>query len=191
MKTMLIAACAVVTVTAGTAMADLDGTLMDVELTQNGFLGDAAGPTGGPLAYGTDGFFALQGDPQTMWHATNFGIHPDYDNSFVLDFTLFQYPLYDIPVPSMSTLSITGIDEPVMPGTVEIFNVNDLSTNIALSTGQGPNSVTASWMVADVANANFITPGVVVAWNSVPVPTPGALALLGCAGIVSRRRRRA
>jgi uncharacterized protein (TIGR03382 family) len=39
-----------------------------------------------------------------------------------------------------------------------------------------------------VVGANPIAPQVVVAWNS--VPTPGALALLGLAGMVGGGRRR-
>ena len=186
MRTIAVAAAAILT---GAAQADLMGTTMDLQLAQSGFAGDIAGPTGGPYTYGTLGTFDLDG--VFAWDAVSPGLHPAFDNSILLDFTNFGYTAYIALGPSISTLDVTNIAEDVEIGSPAVFLLSDLNTNIAQNTSTLGNSFSVGWDVETVINDNPTAPSVIVGWNSPPVPAPGALALLGLAGLtVTRRRRR-
>lgn len=182
-RTIAIAAAAILT---GAAQADLMGTTIDMELVQSGFAGDIAGPTGGSYTYGTLGSFTL--DEVLTWTAVSPAFHPAFDNSIVLDFTDFAYSGYVALGPSTSTLELTNIFEDVQFGSPGVFLLSDLNTNIAQSTNTFGNSFNIGWDVGTVINDNPAAPSVVVAWNS--VPAPGAMALLGLAGLTAIRRRR-
>jgi len=185
-RTIAAAAAAILT---GVAQADLMGTTMDLQLVQSGFAGDIAGPTGGPYSYGTLGTFDLDG--VFAWDAVSPGLHPAFDNSILLDFTNFGYTAYIALGPSISTLDVTNIAEDVEIGSPAVFLLSDLNTNIAQNTSTLGNSFSVGWDVETVINDNPAAPSVIVGWNSAPVPAPGALALLGLAGLtVTRRRRR-
>ena len=185
-RTIAAAAAAILT---GAAQADLMGTTLDLELVQSGFAGDLAGPTGGLYTYGTLGTFDLDG--LFTWDAVSPAFHPAFDNSILLDFTNFGYSAYIALGPSTSTLDVTNIAEAVEIGSPAVFLLSDLNTDIAQSTSTFGNSFSVAWDVETVINDNPLAPSVIVGWNSVPVPTPGAMALLGLAGLtVSRRRRR-
>ena len=183
-RTIAAAAAAILT---GAAQADLIGTSMDLQLVQSGFTGDMAGPTGGSYTYGTLGTFDLDG--LFTWDAVSPGLHPAFDNSILLDFTNFGYAAYIVLGPSTSTLDVTNIAEDVQMGSPAVFLLSDLNTNIAQSTSTFGNSFSIGWDVETVINDNPLAPSVVVGWNS--IPAPGAMALLGLAGLtVTRRRRR-
>lgn len=182
-------AAAVAAILTGAAHADLMGTTMDLQLVQSGFAGDMAGPTGGSYTYGTLGTFDLEG--VFTWSALSPGLHPGFENSILIDFTNFGYAAYIALGPSISTLDVTNIAEDVEITSPAVFLLSDLNTNIAQSTSTVGNSFSIAWAVETVINDNPAGPGIMVGWNSIPVPAPGAMALLGLAGLtVTRRRRR-
>ncbi len=182
-RTIAIAAAAILT---GVAQADLIGTAMDLELVQSGLAGDLVGPTGGSYTYGTLGTFDL--DETLTWDALSPAFHPTFDNSILLDFTNFAYSSYIALGPSTSTLQLTNIFEDVQFGSPGVFLLSDLNTNIAQSTNTFGNGFNIGWDVETVINDNPAAPSVMVGWNS--VPAPGAMALLGLAGLAATRRRR-
>ncbi len=185
-STRTIAAAAAAAILTGAAQADLMGTTMDLQLVQSGFAGDMAGPTGGEYTYGTLGTFDL--DELFTWDAVSPGLHPAFDNSILLDFTNFGYGAYIALGPSISTLEVTNIAEDVEITSAAVFLLSDLNTNIAQSTSTFGNSFSVGWDVGMVIDDNPLAPSVIVGWNS--VPAPGAMALLGLAGLTVLRRRR-
>lgn len=184
-RTIAAAAAAILT---GAAQADLMGTSMDMELVQSGFAGNMAGPTGGSYTYGTLDAFGI--DELFTWDVVSPGLHPAFDNSILLDFTNFGYAAYIALGPSISTLDVTNIAEDVEIASPAVFLLSDLNTNIAQSTSTFGNSFSVGWDVETVINGNPLAPSVIVGWNSAPVPAPGAMALLGLAGLTVIRRRR-
>ncbi len=184
-RTIAAAAAAILT---GAAQADLTGTSMDLELVQSGFAGDMAGPTGGSYTYGTLDTFGI--DELFTWDVVSPGFHPAFDNSILLDFTNFGYAAYIALGPSISTLDVTNIAEDVEVESPAVFLLSDLNTILAQSTSSFGNSFSVGWDVGMVIADNPAAPSVVVGWNSAPVPAPGAMALLGLAGLTVIRRRR-
>ena len=184
-RTIAAAAAAILT---GAAQADLIGTSMDLQLVQSGFAGDMAGPTGGEYTYGTLGTFGL--DELFTWDVVSPGLHPAFDNSILLDFTNFGYGAYIALGPSISTLDVTNLAEDVEVASAAVFLLSDLNTNIAQSTSTFGNGFSVGWDVGMVIDNNPLAPSVIVGWNSAPVPAPGAMALLGLAGLTVIRRRR-
>ena len=184
-RTIAAAAAAILT---GAAQADLMGTSMDMELVQSGFAGNMAGPTGGSYTYGTLDTFGI--DELFTWDVMSPSFHPAFDNSILLDFTNFGYAAYIALGPSISTLDVTNIAEDVEIASPAVFLLSDLNTNIAQSTSTLGNSFSVGWDVETVINGNPLAPSVIVGWNSAPVPAPGAMALLGLAGLTVIRRRR-
>ncbi len=184
-RTIAAAAAAILT---GAAQADLMGTSMDMELVQSGFAGNMAGPTGGSYTYGTLDAFGI--DELFTWDVVSPGLHPAFDNSILLDFSNFGYAAYIALGPSISTLDVTNIAEDVEIASPAVFLLSDLNTNIAQSTSTLGNSFSVGWDVETVINGNPLAPSVIVGWNSAPVPAPGAMALLGLAGLTVIRRRR-
>ena len=187
-STRAIAAAAAAILT-GAAQADLTGTSMDLQLAQSGFAGDMAGPSGGSYMYGTLDTFDIE--EVFTWDAVSPGLHPAFDNSILLDFSNFGYAAYIALGPSISTLDVTSIAEDVeITKSPAVFLLSDLNTNIAQSTSTFVNSFSIGWDVETVINDNPMAPSVIVGWNSVPVPAPGAMALLSFAGLAATRRRR-
>ncbi len=183
-KTLIIAAA--IGLMSSAASADLTGTTLDMELVQSGFTGGMAGPTGGIHTYGgTDTFYLLDGP---SWDATSPAQHPALDNSILIDLTDFQYSSYFVLGPSTSTLDITNLAEDVQVGSAAVFLLGDLTTSIATATSESGNSLSVDWDVQAVVNDSPGSPSVMIAWSS--VPAPGALALLGLAGVVPFTRRR-
>ena len=184
-RTIAAAAAAILT---GAAQADLMGTSMDMELVQSGFAGNMAGPTGGSYTYGTLDTFGI--DELFTWDVMSPSFHPAFDNSILLDFSNFGYAAYIALGPSISTLDVTNIAEDVEIASPAVFLLSDLNTNIAQSTSTLGTSFSVGWDVETVINGNPLAPSVIVGWNSAPVPAPGAMALLGLAGLTVIRRRR-
>ena len=185
-STRAIAAAAAAILT-GAAQADLTGTSMDLQLAQSGFAGDMAGPSGGSYMYGTLDTFDIE--EVFTWDAVSPGLHPAFDNSILLDFSNFGYAAYIALGPSISTLDVTSIAEDVeITKSPAVFLLSDLNTNIAQSTSTFGNSFSVGWDVGMVIDDNPLAPSVIVGWNS--VPAPGAMALLGLAGLTVIRRRR-
>ncbi len=184
-RTIAAAAAAILT---GAAQADLTGTSMDLQLVQSGLAGDLAVPSGGSYIYGTLDMFDIE--EVFTWDAVSPGLHPAFDNSILLDFTNFGYGAYIVLGPSTSTLDVTNIAEDVEITSAAVFLLSDLNTNIAQSTSTFGNSFSVGWDVGMVTNDNPLAPSVIVGWNSAPVPAPGAMALLGLAGLTVLRRQR-
>jgi hypothetical protein len=170
------------------ALADLTGTSMNLNLTTNGLAGTLAGPSGGSYTYGSSGTFNLLTAP-TSWDASSPAFHPLYDNSILLDFADFQYASYAVLGPASSTLNVTGLAEDAADGSIGVYLITDLFTNIAQTTSSSGDAFSVKWDVSTVAT-NPLGPAAIVAWNSVPVPAPGPLALVGAAAALTSRRRR-
>ena len=184
-KTLTFAAALAIS---GSAMADLIGTTMDLELNQSGFLGGMVGPTGGLHTYGTTETFTGSGAGSKTWDASSPGGYAGYDNSLLIDFTSFDLPAFYVLGPSTGTLDITNIAEDVSPGSVDVYLPTVPGVSIALSASGSGSSLTASWDAETVFVGNPVAPSVMVVWNS--VPAPGPVALLALAGLTARGRRR-
>lgn len=180
MKRFAVAAIAASLLVAGSAQADLNGTMMDLEVSHTGAFGFTES---GTLTYGgADTVIADPGFPQFFMVFSSPGTAPGFMNAIQVDFTDFAYGDF---AGETGSLDITGIDEQVEDGSVVILNEG--GAKIATGTN-GSDSLSLTWNVDDVLNSGSGTL-MTVAWNSV-IPTPGALALLGMAGVAGRRRRR-
>jgi MYXO-CTERM domain-containing protein len=191
MKRTTLTAIAAVTAAAvsAAASADLTGTTMDLVIEQSGFAGGMVGPTGGTHTYGGLDTFLV--DQSTVsWSVSSPAAIDGYDNALLLDFTNFQYTAFHALGPSTSTLAITGLAEDAASGSLGVFLPSDHTTDIAQFATATGNSINIGWDVETVTLDDPIHPSVIVAWNSVPVPGPGAVALLGLAGVTACRRRR-
>ncbi|UCD76430.1 MAG: PEP-CTERM sorting domain-containing protein [Phycisphaerales bacterium] len=188
MITKTLTAAVAVAALSGSAMADLIGTTLDLELNQSGFVGNLVGPTGGLHTYGTIETFTGPGAGDKTWDAMSPAGYPGYDNSILIDFTNFQLPAFYALGPSTGTMDITNIAEEVAIGSVDAYLPTNPGVSVALSASAAGNSLSVSWDAETVYMGNPVVPSVVVVWNS--IPAPGSLALLGLAGITASRRRR-
>ena len=175
---------------ASSASASLDGTPLTATITHTGVGWSLVGNAIVPHTYaGSPSIF------NSMWYGsfsvTSPAVAPGYDNALLVDFSTFNYVGF---AAETGTINVTGLSENIDPGSIAIFaGTSGIGPNIASNVSNGLNNFTASWSAASIYTPSTGTPdAMVVAWNSAPVPAPGALALLGAAGLVgaSRRRRR-
>lgn len=166
---------------AASALADLSGTTMNVNITHDQFTVLSA--VSGTHTYGAPTTLTAFGWGDVL--LTSPAAAPLMDNAMNVDFTNFAYSAFVAPFPAIGTIKITNIAEPFDLSSVKIL-VNGL--NIATGVANFGNGFQASWSAPLVFNGNPIQPNLTVAWNSI-VPAPGALALLGLAGLVGRRGR--
>jgi hypothetical protein len=184
MKTRTLAAAAVAVLSIGTsALADLNATDMTVTITHSGPAGGIVGPAVVNHTYGTPSIFS------NMFFGTFTVSQPaimpgGYDNALLIDFTSFNYSGF---AGYAGTISVTGIDETVAPGSLALLVG---ATDMGFAKSSGADSFTGSWNTTDLLNGNPAAPQVLVVWNSAVVPAPGALALIGLAGAVASPRRR-
>ncbi len=191
MNTRILASAAGVALALGVASqadASLLGTSMNITITHTGISGGLVGPAFVPHTYG--------GAP-SIFNNQFFGsfliasptVAPGYDNAILVDFSLFNYSGFIGG--NMGTIAIASIDEDVAAGSVAIFaGASGMGPNIAVGATSNGSSLSASWSTDLIYTADATPDAMVVAWNSAPVPAPGALALLGAAGLVGLRRRR-
>jgi MYXO-CTERM domain-containing protein len=163
------------------ARADLSGTSMTITITHTGPAGGIVGPAVINHTYGTPSLFT------NMFFGSFTVTHPlimpaGFDNALLIDFSNFNYSGF---AGYTGTISAIGIDDAVAPGSVAIL-IGGASMGSSLSSTS--SSIAGTWNTSDVLGVNAASPQVVVAWNS--VPGPGALAVLGLAGLTGRRRRR-
>jgi uncharacterized protein (TIGR03382 family) len=185
MKTLYAAAAAMLIT--GAAHADLTGTDLSISLNHAGPFDPLTAITNQTWTYGTPGMVDVPN--WGMLHIVSPVVVPMYDNALSLDFTMFAYATFTGMFATNATLKLEGIDEAVNLSSVRVF-VNGV--NIGSGVASATDGFQVNWSTTTVFNGNPVTPGVTVAWNSTPVPAPGALALLGLAGAIgSRRRRRA
>lgn len=169
----------------GSAMADLTGTTMTMSVNHAGSFSAISAITNVTYTYGSPSAFVVPG-----WGTLNVTspvspAPPGLANSLKLDFTAFNYSAFSGPFATTGTVKLINLAEGFDLSSVQIL-VN--GANIATGVAAVGNGFQASWSTQAVFNANPVNPNVVVAWNS--VPGPGALALMGLAGIAPRRRRR-
>ncbi len=175
---------------ASSAEASLNGTPLTATISHTGVGWSLVGNAVVPHTYG-----GVPSVFNSMWYGTFLvaspAAAPGYDNALLVDFSLFNYVGF---AAETGTISVTGLSENIAPGSIAIFSgTAGIGPNIASNVSNGANSFTASWSAAAIYTPAAGTPdAMVVAWNSAPAPAPGALALLGTAGLVgtSRRRRR-
>jgi hypothetical protein len=184
MKTF-IAAIGAVCVCAGSAMADLAGTQMTMSVNHAGPFAGISGINNVTYTYASPSTFVAPGWGNLLVTSPD-AAAVGMDNAMKLDFTAFSYTAFAGAFATTGTLKLTDIDEPFDLATVKVL-VN--GTNIATGVANFGNGFQASWSTQAVLNGNPLTPNVVVAWDSLAVPAPGALALLGLAGLAPRRRR--
>lgn len=170
---------------AGVARADLIGDQMTISITHAGLfepqsaLNDVSYTYGSPSVFNVPAWGSLTiTSPEPV---------PGFDNAMKVDFTAFSYSAFTGPFATTGTIKILDLDEAVDLASVQIL-VN--GTNIASGVAAVGNGFQASWNTQTVFNGNPVAPNITVAWNSVPVPAPGAMALLGLASLVSARGRR-
>jgi hypothetical protein len=173
---------------ASSAGASLNGTPLTATITHTGVGWSLVGNAVVPHTYG--------GSPSiftSMWYGSFLlaspAAAPGYDNALLVDFSLFNYVGF---ATETGTISVTGLSENIAPGSIAIFSgTAGIGPNIASNVSNGVNNFTASWSAAAIYTPSAGTPdAMVVAWNSAPAPAPGALALLGAAGLVGTGRRR-
>ena len=180
----VISAVAAVLFCSTSAMANLTGTNMTMSVTHAGPFSGISAITNVNYTYGSPSTFTAPGWGDLL--VTSPAPAPGLGNALKLDFTAFSYQAFGGNFATVGTVKLTNIAEPVNLASVQLL-VNGV--NIALGPATAAtNGFQASWNTQDVLNGNPINPNVIVAWNS--VPTPGALALLGVAGLTSHRRRR-
>jgi MYXO-CTERM domain-containing protein len=180
----LIPAVAAALLTSTSAMADLTGTNMNMSVTHAGAFSGLSAVNNVTYTYGAPSTFTVPNWGSLL--VTSPAPAPGLNNALKLDFTAFAYQSFGGPFATVGTVKLTNMAEPVDLTSVQLL-VNGV--NIALGPAvAAPNGFQASWNTQDVLNGNPINPNVTVAWNS--VPAPGALALLGLAGLTSRPRRR-
>jgi MYXO-CTERM domain-containing protein len=181
-----IIAVGLMLMSAVSANADLMGTTMTMSVTHAGAFSGISALNNVTYTYGNASTFTVPGWGSLGVTSPETALAQGLDNSLKLDFTNFKYSAFTGMFATTGTIKLTNIAEPVDLSTVRIF-VN--GNNIASGVGAVGSGFQASWSTQTVYNANPTNPILVVAWNSAPVPAPGALALLGLAGLMSRRRR--
>lgn len=180
----MIPAIAAALLSSTSAMANLAGTNMTVSVTHAGPFNGLSGINNVNYTYGAPGTYTAPGWGDLL--VTSPAPAPGLGNALKLDFTAFNYSAFTGPFATVGTVKLMNIAEPVDLASVHLL-VN--GANIALGPATAvTNGFQASWNSQDVFNGNPVSPSVVVAWNS--VPAPGALALLGLAGLTARRRSR-
>ena len=177
-----VAALAVAALVSGSAHAALTGTNMNVSLVHSQFTAQSM------LAPTTYTYGNATGMNVTGWGTvliTSPSSAPGSANAMTLDFTNFGYATVFSAFPATGTVILTNLAEGVNLASVKVLvNGNNVGSGTAAATG----GFQVSWNTTAVLAGSMVTPNVVVAWNS--VPSPGSFALLGLAGLVSRRGRK-
>lgn len=186
MKKMMMAVAAFAACTSS-AMANLVGTDMTISVTHAGSFSGLSALNNQNYNYGNTTPFTVPGWGSLTITSPESAMAPGMDNVMKVDFTAFNYSAFAGPFATTGTIKVTNIDEPFELSSVKVL-VN--GTNIATAVGNSGNGFQASWSTQAVINGSPAAPNIVVAWNSSPVPAPGALALLGVAGLAARRGRR-
>jgi len=177
-KRVVVAAAALVFAAGASFAGDLTGTDLELMIDHTGPFGE---PVGGTYTYGTfEEFFDSFG---FSWSANSPNGTAGFDNSILIDFANFAYGDFG---GETATVDMTGIDIDPQPGSFAVLN--SAGTNIGFNYTSGSGALGAQYLVDDVLSTGVNT--VVLAWDNV-IPAPGALALLGIAGVAARRRRRA
>lgn len=177
-----VVALAAAAMVSGSAHAALTGTNMNVSVLHSQFTAQSM------LTPTTYTFGNATGMNVVGWgtiQITSPVAAPGFDNAMSLNFTNFGYISVFSAFPATGTVILTNIAEGVNLSSVRVL-VN--GTNVGFGAAAATGGFQASWTTASVLAGNPINPNVVVAWNS--VPTPGSLALLGLAGLATRRGRR-
>lgn len=183
MKTLYAAAAAMLIT--GTAHADLTGTDLSISLNHAGAFSALSAINNQSWNYGAPGMVMVPN--WGMLNIVSPVVVAGYDNAVKFDFTTFAYSAFTGAFATTATLKLEGIDEAADLASVQVL-VNGI--NVGSNVLSATNGFRVDWNTQTVFNGNPTAPNVTVAWDSTPVPAPGALALLGVAGVVAGRRRR-
>lgn len=177
-----VVALAAAAFVSGNANATLTGTSMNVSMLHSQFTAQSMlAPTSYTYGNATGMNVVGWGTVQITSPAAAVG----FDNAMKLDFTNFGYITVFSAFPANGTVILTGLAEGVDLSSVKVqVNGSDVGFGAAAAAG----GFQVSWTTAAALAGSAINPSVTVAWNS--VPGPGSFALLGLAGLVSRRGRR-
>lgn len=167
-----LAAVAVAGAVASFASAEPIGTQLSVTVSHTGPFGEVQAFShtygGSNTVFDSFGFSYMVVSPASV---------AGWDNAISFDFTNFAYTDF---AGETGSVSITGFAVGVT--SANILNAAGASIGSAATT---PGSIDGSWSVDGALSAGNT---VFVVWNK--VPTPGAAALFGLAGIAGLRRRR-
>ncbi|HWB19428.1 MAG TPA: hypothetical protein VG711_03940 [Phycisphaerales bacterium] len=166
------------------AQAGLTGTSATVSVTHAGPFNTLSSLTNLSYTFGDTSPYVKPGwGTLTLTSPVTAG----YDNALKLDFTAFGYAAFTGVGATTGTVQVNNLAEAFDLNSVHIL-VNGNSIGSGLATAG--NGFKINWDTQSVFNANPTAPYVILAWNSSQAPAPGAMALLGMAGLVSHKRRR-
>jgi hypothetical protein len=178
----IIATVVAVLACSASAMADLNGTNTNLSVNHAGAFSAISAVNNQNYAFGNASGFVAPG-----WGTLNVttpAAPVGFANALKLDFTPFGYAAF-LQFPTTGTFKLLNLAE-----TPDLGSVTLLINGVSMGSGVGAETggFHVSWSTTNVLAANPVTPSVTVAWNSV-VPAPGAMALLGLAGMVGLRGR--
>lgn len=172
-------AAGVIGMSATTAMAEPD--VFDVTVTTTGgFTEEAFFPQ---HEFGTsDSVAPFPGFPITI--TSGLSDREGWEYEILIDYTEYDIGIFG---DGTSTVELLGIKSPDSPYPITEAFAKDAQGNAIGDIGFDGSSITWVGSIADILGGGEM---VTIQWNQA-VPAPGALALLGVAGLVGTRRRRA
>jgi hypothetical protein len=155
------------------ARADLTGTVMNITVSHGWSVNF-------DYTYGSTQVVPLPFNPSFTFTVSSPAPLAGLDNSIRFNFVGLGYGDY---AGQTGSLSITSIDEDVLPGSPSLFH--GFGGSIGSASGSG-DSITATWPVSSVLDRGSAE--VLIGWDSVPAPPAAALLLIGALRMPRRRR---
>jgi hypothetical protein len=177
-----LAGATLATILAGTASADLTGTTLNLSINHTGAPGALSAINNVTHTYGTTDTLTVPNWGSVV--VSTPAPAPGAEHAMNVDFTLFGYSAFGF-FGSTGTIKLNNLAETADLSSVRLLaNGMDIATAVSAATG----GFQVSWDSTTLLAINPTTPNVTVAWNT--LPGPGALAMLGLAGLTPRHRRK-